>query len=285
MKRYSSSPVLLFPIVSLLLIPLQLSAQPKRTSPAKKPQPPATTVLFDSGNSALRIPLEIDNKIILMRVSVNGSTPLRFIFDSGASASAISSKRASELGLKTKGKFQGDATGGKIEASSVEGVELTVQGAKVSNQTIAVIPLPPPPGFEFDGIIGYDFIKQFVVEIDYLQKVMNLYNPLSYHYCGAGASIPVVLVGKIPLTNREILVEGRTQITARLEVDTGGDNTFLLNSPFVKKQRLVDAVQNTTQDTRRGAGGEQEVITGRVKTVRLGPFVFNNPPIMLSLDT
>lgn len=39
---------------------------------------------------------------------------------------------------------------------------------------------PAAPGFEFDGILGYDFIKQFVIEIDYLNQFMNLYDPRAY---------------------------------------------------------------------------------------------------------
>ncbi|HEU0045987.1 MAG TPA: aspartyl protease family protein, partial [Nitrososphaera sp.] len=74
------------------------------------------------GNSALRIPLEIDNNLILLRVNVNGSKPLKFIFDTGASISAISSKRATELGLKSQGQFRGDATGGRIQGATIEGV-------------------------------------------------------------------------------------------------------------------------------------------------------------------
>lgn len=63
----------------------------------------AAGVRFESGRSALKIPLDIDNSIIRVEVRVNGSRPLKFIFDTGASASAIGSDRAAELGLKTEG--------------------------------------------------------------------------------------------------------------------------------------------------------------------------------------
>jgi predicted aspartyl protease len=70
---------------------------------AKNGQAAATTVRFASGKSALKIPIEIDNHLILMRVRVNGSRPLRFIFDTGASHSGIDAKVAAELGLKPQG--------------------------------------------------------------------------------------------------------------------------------------------------------------------------------------
>jgi hypothetical protein len=50
-------------------------------------------VRFASGRSTLKIPLEIDNNIILMQVRVNRSKPLKFIFDTGWSYTAIDSKQ------------------------------------------------------------------------------------------------------------------------------------------------------------------------------------------------
>jgi hypothetical protein len=272
---------------AVLLCPVSLRAQrTTRRAPGQKSQPSATTARFDLGNSALRIPLEIDNKLILLRVSVNGSKPLRFIFDTGASLSVISSKRAAELGLKSQGRFSGDATGGRIQGDTIEGVEFRVQGAKVSKLTVASFPLPTPPGFEFDGIIGCDFIKQFVVEVDYLKRIMNLYNPRTYRYVGRGKSVPLILIGQnTPLVSAKILLAGRAPFKLKLEVDTGGDNAVLVNSPFAKRHKLVEAMQNTTQNTRNGGGGTEHVVTGQANAVKLGSFTLKNVPIQLSLDT
>ncbi|HLL77616.1 MAG TPA: retropepsin-like aspartic protease [Pyrinomonadaceae bacterium] len=233
----------------------------------------------------MKIPLEIDNNIILMRVGVNDSQPLRFIFDTGASHTVISSRRAAELGLKTRGGARGSGTGGAIETSLIEGVSLSVQGARVSDQLIASMPFPVIPGFEFDGTIGYDFINQFVVEIDYQNKLMNLYDPRAYAYDGRGEVIRLLLAGRrTPLVRTQIILEGRAPLEARLEVDTGADGTFLVNSPFVRKHGLLAAMRETREGGASGAGGEQRLRVGRVKAVRLGRLVINNPPLSLSLD-
>ena len=233
-----------------------------------------------------RIPLEIDNNIILMRVSVNGSQPLRFIFDTGASFSAIDAPRAAQLGLKMQGQVSANATGGEIEASTIERVELSAQGAKVSDLTIASISFPKPPGFEFDGIVGCDFIKHFVIQIDYQNKVMDLFDPRSYSYRGKGAVIPLIFKpGDTPLALVRILLARPPALAANLEVDTGGDGTFIINSPFVAKHKLIEAVAKTNDATNRGAGGEQRVIFGRVREVHLGRIVLRNVPVALSQDT
>jgi hypothetical protein len=273
--------------ISALSLPSNITAQQRRRSaPAQKSQKRWPTVRFASGKSALKIPLEIDNNIILLRVSVNNSKPLKFLFDTGASHSVINSQRAAELGLKTEGQASGSGTGGAIQASLIKGVSLSVPGAEVSNQLIASMPFDTPPGFEFDGVIGYDFINQFVVEIDYENKIMNLYNPRTFANSGRGEVIPLILAGRrTPLVHTKITLEGRAPVEANLEVDTGADGTFVINSPFVKKQNLLAAIPKTTQDTGVGAGGEQERLVGRVKAVQLGRLVIDNPTVGFSLDT
>ena len=291
MKHYASSithiPTLIILLSTFSMPPYVAGQQPRRSSASvRKPQQAVPKAHFDSGNSALRIPLEIDNNLILMRVSVNDSKPLRFIFDTGASHSVMNSPRVRELGLKTQGQVSGDATGGVIQGSFVHGVSLSVQGAKVSNQSIGAFAFPTVPGFEFDGVIGYDFINQFVVEIDYENKIMNLYEPRTYRYSGKGHVIPLILAGRrIPLVRTTIMMEGRAPIAGNLEVDTGGDGTFIINSPFVKKHRLAEALSETIQGSGRGAGGEEKRLFGRVKAMQFGRVIINEPPIGLAQNT
>ena len=265
---------------------LQMNAQQPRTgTSARGPQQAVSAVRFDSGDSALKIPLDIDNNIIRMEVRVNHSKPLKFLFDTGASFSVIDSQRAAELGLKAQGEAQGDATGGRIKGTYTKGVSLSVRGAEVSNQLIASIPINTPPGFDFDGVIGQNFIEQFVVEIDYENKIMNLYDPRTYTYSGKGEVIPLLLAaGKTPLVNTKIILEGRAPVEARLEVDTGADGTLVINSPLVKRQKLAEAVSKTGQSNNNGAGGEQRLLVSRVKAVQLGRLIFDNPPVGLSQD-
>jgi predicted aspartyl protease len=287
MKRYFSKTArMLTLIVWVLVISLNVAAQQSRKgATARKSQRRVPTARFASGKSALSIPLEIDNSIILVRVRVNNSKPLKFNFDTGASLSVINSERAAELGLKPEGKAIGNATGGVIQGSFVRGVSLSVQGAEVSNQLAGIFSFGAVSCFEMDGVIGYDFIKQFVVELDYQNKTLNLYDPRTYTYNGKGEVIPISLAGRTPTVRTKIFLEGREAVEGQLEVDTGADSTLVINSPFVAKQRLLAALTKTLQGSTVGAGGEQELIMGRIKAVQLGRFVFDNPIIGLSRDT
>jgi Aspartyl protease len=241
---------------------------------------------FASGNKALRIPLEIDNNLILMQVRVNSSRPLKFIFDTGASHSGLDSKVALELGLKPEGDADGTATGGRIQGTYMTGVSLSVPGAEVSNQMIFSTPFPTVPGFAFDGVLGYGFINQFVVEIDYLNKQMNLYDPRTYAYRGEGKIIPLAFDDhKIPSVLTSVQIEGRVPVAAKLEIDTGADGTLVINGSFVKKQQLLAAMPKAVKDRGRGLGGEESRLLGQVKAVQLGEFVMKDPPVILLLET
>ena len=268
-----------------LTFPSSLSAQESKQNSATRQRQVGSNARFTSGNRALNIPLEIDNNIILMLVGVNNSKPLKFIFDTGASHTILHSRRGSELGLKPEEQLSGTATGGAIHGSLTSGVSLKVAGAAVSNQPIGLIDFPVPPGFEFDGIIGYDFINAFVVEIDYLKKIMNLYDPRTYSYRGRGEVIPLLLDDRrIPLMHVTIIPPTGAQLNAVLGVDTGADRAFIFNNSFVQQHGLVSAMTDIKESAGRGAGGEQQIVVGRAKAARLGRFVFTNPTVGLVRD-
>jgi hypothetical protein len=145
---------------------------------------------------------------------------------------------------------------------------------------------PAVPGFEFDGVIGYHFISQFVVEIDYQEKLMNLYSPRSYRYTGKGEVVPLDLNGrKTPLLRATISPAGRPPVELKFELDTGADGTVRINSPAVKKYDLMSTMPEAVRSKARGAGGEEERVLGPLKAIQLGSFVFEKAPVALSLAT
>jgi hypothetical protein len=64
---------------------------------------------FASGKSALAIPFELVDDHIYLRVSVNGSSPLSFILDTGASHTILNLRNANAfgMGLQPLGKVEG----------------------------------------------------------------------------------------------------------------------------------------------------------------------------------
>ena len=138
---------------------------------------------FTAGGSAPGVPFELSGNLIILEVRVNRSKPLHFIFDTGAEISVIDPQSARALKLRTKGKLKLDAIGGSVQSGLISSVSLSVPGVEVFNQALATIDLDafaPLFGFKIDGIIGHDFINNFVVEIDYASGVMNFFDTQGY---------------------------------------------------------------------------------------------------------
>src|SRR5947207_112393 len=86
---------------------------------------------------------------------------------------------------------------GTPSAGLTSGVSLTLPGVTTFNQTVAVLPLEfisSIMGQPIAGLIGYDFISQFVIEVDYAARTMNVYAPATYRYSGSGEILPIKFI-------------------------------------------------------------------------------------------
>lgn len=286
----SSSRAVVCVLTLLLLLPDKTTALPHVTAqtPAHDAPPVALHRRFTEGRAALKIPFELVDNLIYVQTRVNDSVPLWFILDTGASASILNERVAKELGLRAGRRERGTGTGGAIEVGMIDHVSLSLPGVTVTDQTIGAFPLDtfaPVAARSVGGIIGYDFIKEFVVEIDYSRRVINLYDPKTFSYRGAGQLIPL-RIARTPFIDAKLLIEGHAPIVGSFEVDTGSDSAVSLNSPFVKKNRLLSVIRSTVETPEdEELGGKSRSFVGRVKGFQVGKFVLENPVVLLSEDT
>ena len=114
---------------------------------------------------------------ILLQTEVNGAGPFRFLLDTGASSSVISPALAAKLDL------QGTA----IDALSVLGSQgaqmVTLDTLKAAGEIqhgieAAVIDIfeytSEAAGIQIDGIVGYSFLRNYSIVIDYPQQRLAL---------------------------------------------------------------------------------------------------------------
>ncbi|HJY30523.1 MAG TPA: aspartyl protease family protein [Pyrinomonadaceae bacterium] len=243
---------------------------------------------FTSGQSAVRVPFELAGDLIVLKVRVNRSRPLHFIFDTGAGISVIDPQSARALGLRAKGKLKLDATGGSVQSGLIQSVSLSVPGVEVFNQALATVDLDsfaPLFGYKIDGIIGHDFINNFVVEIDYASSLMNLYEPQEYKYRGAGESIPLEIHDKTPYVRARVVLNGREPIEGKFEIDTGGTGILNLNTPFVNKHKMLETLTKQAESKLGGAGGAATAVKAHVPAIELGSFAIKNPLIVFAQGT
>lgn len=252
----------------------------------RNPAPASSgNVEFAAGRSALNIPFEFEFNQIVLRVRVNESAPLRFLFDTGAGASLLSARRAAAFNLKKADNVTARGVGGDVEGSLAKGVSLGVPGVTALNQRLVLLPIDFPfcEARDIEGIIGYDFIKEFVVEINYEAHTISLFDPATYQYRARGEELRLV-IDETPRVRMSIALPGQAPIEGLFEVDTGSDGTITVNSPFVNRHALLKALSAQVANNERGLGGESKRVDARLDHMQLGRFRIAAPLVGFSLD-
>ncbi len=173
---------------------------------------------------------------IYVHCEVNGSKPLRFLFDTGATDMVISTHT---LGREVKMKFDGTvvnhgATGTSEIRQSLDN-RFKIGSLAFANVPFIAIPYSPD---DWDGVIGLWFIRQQVTEVNYAEKKIYLYPHGSYTPPENAILLKVEYVQGIPVVPVEVSVNGKSY-SLRLSVDTGSDRVLDLNTPFVAKHSLL----------------------------------------------
>jgi aspartyl protease/PDZ domain-containing protein len=227
--------------------------------------------------SGRRIPFELTGNRIALDVRVNGSEPLSFVLDTGASATILDTDQAAQLGLQLESISGANAP---ADLRRANGVSLRLPGVDLVEQAILVRDLDSAQllhsGRHLHGVLGYDFFRQFVVEIDYVSKVLTLFDPTTYEYRGTGESIPLQLL-RVPFALAKITTVGTDAVERLLFIDSGSDATVNYETEQVPsktiEQEQVDLSNNITSTI--------TATFGRAKSVQLGSFVIADPVVGL----
>jgi hypothetical protein len=279
------------PAFSILCLCAALStpAAARQTRRAARRNAPAPVARFAAGRSAPGVPFDLSNNLVLLRGRVNGSAPLWFILDTGASATVIDAKAARRMRLKARGSVTGNGAAGEATAARLDAASVTLGGAAVDNLTLYALPLDflsASFGRSIGGVLGNDVIGKFVVEIDYANRVVNFYAPTSYDYRGGGAVVPVTVEDDgLIFTRGEIEVAGRGPLACKFEIDTGSTSAVLLNTPFVNRHDLLSSVPRPKGINIGGVGGTGSAVLGRVGAVRVAGFTLRDPVARFSRAT
>ncbi|HEX7313643.1 MAG TPA: aspartyl protease family protein [Pyrinomonadaceae bacterium] len=271
MNRRTALLTRLLTLVSLVALCAAAHGQDTRRATVAKP-PAAQPVA--------RIPIELNGNQIFLRVRVNGSEPLWFGLDTGASGTVINTTTAAALGLKLEGGHRTTGAGGQVQSSTIRGVRLDIGGARLEGleaMTIALGSIENAMGHKMDGIVGAEFFRRYVVELDCENLLVTLYEPASFEYGGGGESLPLTFALNHPYVRARVAMPGREPVEGKFVLDTGSNFPLILLDSFVKENRLAESVTKTLKVTGRGVGGEVAMPVGRTGRLMLGSYSLENP--------
>lgn len=254
--------------------------------------PPAATVAVpQTSRPAVSIPFELATRHVIVSVSVNRSRPLSFVLDTGADRAIIRLDVAKQLGLRLEGAVKtGGAGPGTQMGSRVRNATWSLAGHDAFVQPVTMaFPLPglsAAMGRDVDGIIGGEFIKQFVVELDYQARSITLHDPAAFEYTGRGETLPLEFTSNThPVLRAAVTPIGGQPLERRFVLDIGSGLALALHSPFVAEQNLLGEQSKTIRLIGgAGAGGRTVGRLGRVASLQIGSFTISNPITLFSED-
>jgi hypothetical protein len=223
------------------------------------------------GNKLLaRINYRPVGKLIYIPVQVNGSGPLWFIFDTGAPNSIIDTAVAQKLRVKAISSGIIHGTGkGDVSADDAGEVQFTIGGltTRVPHAKIVDLSKVPVP-VKADGLLGAEFLEQYVVRIDPAAHTIAFYDSNTFAYRGDGKSMPLELTNSRLYVHIGLAAKPGELVERRLRVDTGSEDS--IDDDTV---RSSPATQKTTLGN--GLGASYEDVSGVYDTVIIGPFTFH----------
>ncbi len=277
--------LLLLSLVSASALGLQTVARPAVPVAAAQQAAQATAT------APATVPFELNNRHIVLKGKVN-SQPIEFVLDTGDQYAIVDLDLAKRMNLNLSGEVRVGGAGASISTGAfVKDATFTLDGLPSFSQSVKMaLPLgnvlSPRAGRAFQGIIGYEFIREFVVEIDYQARVLRLHDKDKFAYSGQGESIPITLVHGHPTLEAEVTPAGSTTaLKGRFVFDIGASLTLALYSPFVAENRLLGPHFKTIRSLGgAGAGGETTGQLGRVSELKIGNYTIKSPITLFSED-
>lgn len=256
------------------------------------PESQERTVTWLRTPGVARIPFRYGSRHVWIRASINGLPPADFLLDTGAGGLAIDREYARKSGLIKEGEFDVQGMGGRASASfaRVRTIRITGSGGdgvQLADFKASVVDLGQRHEQvlwrKMAGLIGYDVLGRFAVEIDYDRQVVTFREPKTFIYSGAGAALDMKLMGGIPIVSAAF--DGGCG--GDFLVDVGSSFGAIVHGSLSRRCRVFARVADRKQVKIQGGGvgdGFQSWLC-RLDTLQVGPFTICEPILALSLAT
>ena len=230
-----------------------------------------------NGQARVNIPFELRNNFIVVDIIVNKRIPLKFIFDTGAEYTIISSPEAADLlDLEYARVFTiyGADLSTPLTANLVRKVRLQLGTAIAPFQDIFVLEedyfqFSQFIGSHIHGILGASFFRQFVVEINYERRQLILHNPEHFRKSSKSSTYPVEIKNSKPYITLPTLITPDTTHQLKFLIDTGAGLGLLLHQDSSAKISLP--THTVPGPVGVGLGGMMLGQIGRIHKLLLPP--------------
>ena len=283
MKRFEEMKLVIAPIVFWLVLGIGCSeASSGQRGAATTGGPAPTTARACEAGARTRVPFRLIDNHIVVAVTVNGTTELNMILDTGLGSPGVilfDHELAARMDLKGTTRVQ--LGGGGTDRSSryarvATGGRISVAGVEFTGQSILVLEESGVFGGSYaDGIIGATLFGH-VVEIDYERCVLNLSKALSGEPSEYGHRFDLRFTAGIPVVAASVEMAAGREVPVELLVDTGANAPLLLFTFSHERLRPAGPMaEGRERVLAEGLTGRMLGTLSRIPRLTLGPFVLD----------
>jgi len=239
--------------------------------------------VFEKGIDKVIIPFKFINNLIFIPIKVNG-VELNFLLDSGVEETILfSMEDKKEVSFSNVEKITLRGLGSE---SSIEGLKSTdntleIKGAKLTNHLLYVIldqsfNLSSHIGIPVNGIIGYNFLKTNLVEINYEKKRITVYKDFEKYRKRIDKKFQMVSITiekSKPYIVSSVIINSN-EVPVKLLIDIGNSDAIWLFENNSKK--IIIPNKNFEDYLGKGFSGDVEGKRAQITKFTLSKFEFQN---------
>ncbi|MCZ8198734.1 MAG: aspartyl protease family protein [Flavobacterium sp.] len=243
---------------------------------------------FDTDKNKVVIPFKLINNLIFIPINVNG-VELNFLLDSGVEETILLSledKTEVSLNNVEKIKLKGLGANEAIEGLKSSGNILKINELKDFNHELYIVldqdfNFSSHVGIPVNGIIGYHFFKNQIVEVNYDRKKIFVYKDktnISNKLASKFQVIPMQIQKQKPYCNSIVTINDN-KLEAKVLLDLGNSDALWL---FQDVNPLIKVPKRNFEDyLGKGFSGEIHGNRAKIETLKIGNFEFKKPIVAM----
>jgi predicted aspartyl protease len=208
------------------------------------------------------------------------------LLDTGGAGSLIDKAAAERLAVPIARGFRASvANSSNLDVAVVPSARVGVAGARIQTRLVVpdLMPLQPIFGAPVEGILGGDYLRRYVVALDYSTHRMTIHDADAYQPPKRAVGIPMTLVGGIPFIEVSVSLPNGKSVNGSFLVDSGGAMDLHVHKPIADRIGLVEGL-TSLEETGVGMGGASARAVVRGALAHVGQFRMTKPLVAITAD-
>ena len=238
--------------------------------------------VIEKGASKVTIPFKLINNLVFIPIKVNG-IELNFLLDSGVEETILfSMEEKQEVSFKNVEKIKLRGLGSEEEIEGLKSTNNTLEshGLKSENHLLYIIldqsfNLSSHIGIPVNGIIGYKFFRNNLVEINYQKKKVYVHknsDEIHKKLDKKFKQVPITIERSKPYIMTTAVVDS-VEIPAKMLIDIGNSDAFWV----FENSKIKLPKKNFPDFLGKGFSGDIEGHRGKIAKISINEFSFKKP--------